>query len=118
MMAGRKDDVVALDFGLVDGEVDGINGVRWSNESDERWERKATACGLDVTDGDVEDGERWRTTWRDWSVVGARCCRIGGEDGAKFTISVALDDKRFLDLFVFRLLVEFWCVESDLSKEK
>jgi len=39
--------------------------------------------------------------------VGARCCRIGGEDGAKFTISVALDDKRFLDLFVFRLLVEF-----------
>jgi len=28
MMAGRKDDVVALDFGLVDGEVDGINGVR------------------------------------------------------------------------------------------
>jgi hypothetical protein len=86
---------------VVVGEL--INGVWLSNETDERWERNAAICGLDVTDGVVEDGERWRI-WREFSVLvkfGERCCRIGFDDGAETSIPSVLDDKRLLEFVSF-----------------
>jgi len=86
---------------VVGGEL--VNGCWVSNETDPRWERKASTCGLSVTGDVVDDGERWRI-WREFSVVvkfGERCCRIGFGDEVETSIPSVLDDKRLLHLLSF-----------------
>ncbi len=91
-----------------------VNGVWLSNEIDERWERKAATCGLSVTGGVVEDGERWRIE-RELFVpgrFGERCCRIGLGVEEETSIPSVLVDKGLSDAVSFGCDVNSFADES------